>query len=230
MKTLISMVLGIMIPFIMTDNDDPSLLERISWIPETTLYPYYGSKILDTNQYRFVERVGFHPEDYGNLPIYTWDDVQATLYTVDANEDVAMYRKFIPQNKNYIAVPISIGASDWKRYLLLTYTNSGQLIDYLEVSYGIYGSELMLYKQWKIERDMKVTVYHLKSTETETIMLDDFERNQFHLQRIDTEYQIDSTGHFVKLSEKKYQAKSYTRSYLENNSQNIWQGNEVLQP
>ena len=104
MKTLISMVLGIMIPFIMTDNDDPSLLERISWIPETTLYPYYGSKILDTNQYRFVESVGFHPEDYGNLPIYTWDDVQATLYTVDANEDVAMYRKFIPQKKGNISL------------------------------------------------------------------------------------------------------------------------------
>ena len=230
MKTLISMVLGIMIPFIMTDEDDPSLLERISLIPETTLYPYYGAKILDTNQYRFVNSVGFNPEDYGDLPIYTWDDVQGTIYTASADELAIMYRKFIPQNKNYIVIPISIGESDWKRYLLLTYKNSGELIDYLEVSYGIYGSELMLYKQWKIERDMKVTVYHLKSTDTETIMLTDFKRNQFHLQRIDTEYQIDSTGHFVKLSEKKYQAKSYTRSYLENNSQNIWQGNEVLLP
>ena len=104
MKTLISMVLGIMIPFIMTDNDDPSLLERISWIPETTLYPYCGSKILDTNQYRFVNSVGFNPEDYGDLPIYTWDDVQGTIYTASADELAIMYRKFIPQNKNYIVM------------------------------------------------------------------------------------------------------------------------------
>jgi len=229
MKTLISMCLGILLPFIMTDDSD-SLISRIGMIPETTIYPYYGAKILDENQYQFVKSVGFHPEDYGNLPIYTWDDVQGTRYTAGANEGAAMYRKFIPPSKNYIVVPIGIGDSDWKRYLLLTFTNDAKLIDYLEVSYGIYGSELMLYKQWKIERDMKVTVYHLKSTSTEAIMLNNFSLNQFNLQRIDTEYQIDSTGHFVKLSEKKYRAKTYNRSELENNTKNIWQGGEELIP
>jgi len=60
--------------------------------------------------------------------------------------------------------------------------------------------------------------------------LNNFSLNQFNLQRIDTEYQIDSTGHFVKLSEKKYRAKTYNRSELENNTKNIWQGEEKLIP
>lgn len=231
MKTLIGLILGALFPFVMTDNE-PSLIEKINWIPETTLYPYYGSKILDSNQYKFVLSVGFYAEaeDEGKLPLYTCDDILGTLHSSTTPELTIMYRKFIPQNKNYIVLPLSIGESDWKRYLLVTLTNTGRLIDYIEVSYGIHDTELMLFKQWKIERNMRVTVYHLKSTSTETIMLDDYKRNQFHLQRIDTEYQIDTAGYFVKVSEKKYQPKTYLRSYLDNNLQNIWQGNEVLLP
>ena len=39
--------------------------------------------------------------------------------------------------------------------------------------------------------------------------------------------QIDSTGHFIQIEEKLYQPKNYTRTELENNNYNIWQGNEV---
>lgn len=203
-----------------------SLITRLGWIPVTTTYPCYDSKIFPEDQLKFYERVGFNPEDYGNIPIYTWDNVQGTKYTPGANEGAVLYRKFIPTNNNYIVAPIVIGDSDWIREILITFTNSGQVIDYLEVGYGF---DLMMYKQWKINGDMKVTVYNLKYTNPTPLPLE-AEFTQLTMQRIDTEYQIDTTGHFVKLSEKKYEPKSYTYAYLNDKTKDIWNGNETPLP
>lgn len=227
MKKSVIVIIFFLLGIYANAQENFTVKQRLDFIPVTTIYPYIGSKILPKEQIPFVKSVALNSADWGNLPIYTWDDIQCTKYTFYDGEDAAFYRKFIPVNKSYIVAPISIGQSDWQRYLLATYTNDGNVIDYIECSVGFYGVGLMLFKQWKIESDMRVTIYQLKPTSSETILFDS-PFTSVNAQRIDTEYQIDSTGHFIKKSEKKYKPKNYSRTYLEDEKINIWNGNETL--
>jgi hypothetical protein len=72
---------------------------------------------------------------------------------------------------------------------------------------------LVCLKQWRageIRDKEMVTVYHIRP------------------QRIDTYYEIDSTGHFIKKSETTYQPKTYTLQELSDENTNIWNGNETV--
>ena len=81
-------------------------------------------------------------------------------------------------------------------------------------------------KQWKIDADMRVTVYQVKPTSTTPIRFEDVSpQTKMNAQRIDTRYQVDETGHIKKVKEIKYHPQDYLVLDFTGN-RNIWDGKE----
>lgn len=78
-----------------------------------------------------------------------------------------------------------------------------------------------------IKEDSTVIITHLQLIDTVPIMFySSFSSVQ--AQRVDTYYKIDSSGKFQEIKQVKYQPRTYTKTYLEDKTKNLWEGNEVL--
>ena len=142
--------------------------------------------------------------------------------------DCSIFRRFSPTNGQYFIGVVYLGLVDNTRKLLVTATSEGEFVDFLEVSVQGFtktGVEATI-KQWKIDADMRVTVYQVKPTSTTPIRFEDTSpQTKMNAQRIDTRYQIDETGHIKKIKEIKYQPQDYMILDFTGN-RNIWDGKE----
>ena len=86
---------------------------------------------------------------------------------------------------------------------------------------------MILIKQWQINPEHKVIVTLLKVESA--VPVSAFSKfNSVNAQRIDTYYEITADGKFREEKQVKYRPKTYTRSYLTDKTQNLWEGNEAL--
>ena len=173
--------------------------------------------------------VYFPYETWGNkIDASFWIDYGLTISTPIDEGDCSLFRRFSPSNGDYFIGGIILGLGDYLKKLLITATPEGEFIDCLEVSvfgYTRTGAGVTI-KQWKIDADMRVTVYQIKPTSTTPIKIEDTSpQTKMNAQRIDTRYQIDETGHIKKIKETKYQPQDYMILDFTGN-RNIWDGKE----
>ena len=145
--------------------------------------------------------------ELGSLPLHTYKDLgltERTTYETSAR----IFRKFQTNNRSYIVIALSIGESDPNKQLLATFNEEGTVIDFLEAGVYFITSERLYIKQWRIKEDSTVI--------------------SVQAQRVDTYYKIDSSGKFQEIKQVKYQPRTYTKTYLEDKTKNLWEGNEVL--
>ncbi|MBD3587850.1 hypothetical protein [Bacteroides sp. GM023] len=210
-----------------------TMKQILDYLPTCTVYPFINAKQWPEAQKQFIKTpIGF--KDYwGELPIYSWEDIQCTQKTEFPQEDAALYLKFIPFNEKYILVVADIGVSDPRKQLLITYTNEGKIIDWIECEVAWATDEIYTIKQWKVDKnpnELYVTIYHIKPTSSaKHIDINELITNRpsFNGQRIDTEYKINDTGHFIKVSQIEYVSKDYSYDDLNSTTLNIWDGKEV---
>ena len=185
-----------------------------------TPIPYSGTKTYNPASGGFW--IGFGEEKTPSpvIPLKTYNNLNLTQS--DSVEYATMIHKFIPQNGNYYLIELLVGESEFTTTTLATFKTNGELINFVESEICL--GDVMI-KQYSINSDMTVTLYSLQVTSLDNV--DPFTFTSVTAQRKDTKYQIDSTGHFIQIEEKLYQPKNYTRTELENNNYNIWQGNEV---
>lgn len=195
--------------------------ETLTRIPATPL-PF---DCIKTRSYPFSPWA-FH--GIANLPMFTYADLGMTKHN-DYNEECSVYRKFSALNGPFDIVALTICVSDPDKQILATYNKEGELIDFIEAEVSWYFNGKMCVKQWRINKEQEVCVTHLKVISDKYIpYLQIFDTIQ--AQRIDTYYQIDSTGKFHQTKQLKYQPRTYTRAYLKDETKNIWEGDEVLIP
>ena len=164
--------------------------------------------------------------ELGSLPLHTYKDLgltERTTYETSAR----IFRKFQTNNRSYIVIALSIGESDPNKQLLATFNEEGTVIDFLEAGVYFITSERLYIKQWRIKEDSTVIITHLQLIDTVPIMFySSFSSVQ--AQRVDTYYKIDSSGKFQEIKQVKYQPRTYTKTYLEDKTKNLWECNEVL--
>ena len=236
MKTILMFfVLFIAIPMDMqaqktvTIQEGPTLAEMERFYSETQL-PFLATrkKLTGNSEESVYGHIAAFPRDkMQGLNVFVWEDLQCTK-----NQKFRQLFAWLilkkPVSDRVVLKDIDIYAGGvLNRHLLATYDDSGNVIDQLEGAiYGdnAHGVKLWV-KQFRIDPDMKVTVYELKVDPVAPINFgDDFQ--SVRAQRVDTQYRIDSTGQFEKLYEKHYRPQNYTMEQMSDPDVNIWDGTE----
>lgn len=168
--------------------------------------------------YPFDMNTGFSLDCYNDLGL--------TQMYADPNMNCVVFRKFKPQKGNFDLIALDIEISEWGKKILATY-HEGELVDYIEGEVYWYSDGMILIKQWQINPEHKVIVTLLKVESA--VPVSAFSKfNSVKAQRIDTYYEITADGKFREEKQVKYRPKTYTRSYLTDKTQNLWEGNEAL--
>ena len=168
--------------------------------------------------YPFDMNTGFSLDCYNDLGL--------TQMYADPNMNCVVFRKFNPQKGNFDLIALDIEVSEWGKKILATY-HEGELVDYIEGEVYWYSDGMILIKQWQINPEHKVIVTLLKVESA--VPVSAFSKfNSVKAQRIDTYYEITADGKFREEKQVKYRPKTYTRSYLTDKTQDLWEGNEAL--
>ncbi len=188
-------------------------------------YPYLLGRVPQSQP---TKDIGIQTEKH--IEAFFWRDLQGTIKHPVENEMSAAL-KMQPQSGAYYLIPVNVGDYVTSRIVLATYTPSGAFIDQLEAGVVCEGYDHWLYtKQCRVDQNMKVTIYHLRVTNSNSIDVFGTLPATITAQRIDTTYQITSDGHFQKIGEKKYHERLYTKAELNVKDRNIWDGSEVPLP
>lgn len=164
--------------------------------------------------------------ELGSLPLHTYKDLgltERTTYETSAR----IFRKFQADNRSYIVIALNIGESDPNKQVLATFNEEGTVIDFLEAGVYFVTFERLYVKQWRIKENSTVIVTHLQLIDKVPIKFySTF--SSIRAQRVDTYYKIDSLGKFQEIKQVKYKPQTYTKTYLEDKTKNLWEGNEAL--
>lgn len=150
-----------------------------------------------------------------------YNDFQCTDYfssTTDPDLSPALYAKFQVPGTSWILGAVAFGgAIDNQTVSLIVVDSNGNIKSSLvaEVKWGWIPA-----RQFKITQDGKVIVTKLIPTASQSIRFDKF--SQMTAYRLDEVYRIDTSGRFVKESEKRFNTKTYTKAQLDNGEYNIW--------
>lgn len=201
-------------------------MKRLLEIVSTTPLPFTCEKECLNSQ----PVIGIAKEFHGNLPIYSYKDLGATIQTNFKNDECVIFRRLQPTNGNYYLAALRIGASNWQKRILVTFdSQDAKVIDLIECEIYLAMNEGWLYtKQWKVDENMQVVVYAIELISPEKVMFGtDFPPIQ--AQRVDTHYQISPEGKFTRTKEVRYKPKTYTKAYLEDRTKNFWDGTETVE-
>lgn len=198
-----------------------SIKDVLARIPVTSL-PFDATKIRSFHE----PRTGLSSEKTTNLPMFTYRDLGLSQRNdYNEEEECAIFRKFSIYNGTFDLVALDINVSDPGKQLITTYKD-GELIDFIETEVSWYSRGALYVEQWRIDKNQEIIVTHLKViSSTPIIGWKDF--GSVQAQRIDTYYQIDSSGKFHEIKQMKYQSQTYTQSYLEDKTKNLWEESEV---
>ncbi len=224
-EILITILLGIFF-LQQTGAQITTTKEAFQTVPSTKL-PYEG--IVGESLIPPRASVFFPYKVWGNkIDTSFWIDYGLTVSIPIDDGDCSIFRRFVPTNGQYFVGVINLGLVDYATKRLITATPEGEFIDCLEVSvfgYTRTGIGITI-KQWRIDADMRVTVYQVKPTSTTPIKFEDTSPlSRINAQRIDTQYQIDNLGHISKIKEIKYQPQDYMILDF-TLKRNIWDGKE----
>jgi hypothetical protein len=198
-----------------------SLSDVITRTP-TTDVPFYAERSTRTPR-----AYSFSVNNSDNaIPDKLYNDLQLLQFdhaSISPELGARFYRKFsIPNNNNVlIAIGFGNGYGGSKTIVLCTVSPAFLVINSLE---GLVMGDDLFIKQFRINNLHQIIVSTIKPTSTTTILFTNF--SSFIGQRTDVTYLINSAGQFSKISEQKFQTKTYTRAELENTSTNIWNGGE----
>lgn len=156
------------------------------------------------------------PEGFSAINYNDYKDFNGTIFMPPkALVDSDIFRYFKPEGKGFLIVVAQMGKSGFKQ-LLVTVDTNGNYIDQLEVGIGEYSKYKTTSKQWKIDENLHVFVCQIRSVRDKPITWSEyFKLNQIKGYRIDTYYQIDSTGQFRKSREITYLPSVYSRSFFD---------------
>ena len=203
----------------------PTISNVLKRLPERTL-PFVGYKNvfrdkgasgISFGDYEFDDRL------YTNVQLTQWDN--ACKY--DAELPESAFQFLLPDTDKRLLLVSLGGVTDYKTDVLLVVTPDGQIYDQLLVGVMTIGrkDEYMPVVQYKITEDVKVIVYRLQPTASESIPLGTF--TSFTANRYDTTYEIGSDGKFKLVKTTKFRPRTYTREKLVDLNYNIWTGNEL---
>ena len=198
-----------------------NIKEKIARTQETTL-PFNCTKTAPWGKTIY----NLSSSELGSLPLHTYKDLGLTERTT-YETSACIFRKFQTDNRSYRVIALNIGESDPNKQVLATFNEEGTVIDFLEAGVYFVTFERLYIKQWRIKEDLTVIVTHLRLIDTVPIKFySSF--SSIQAQRVDTYYKIDSSGKFREEKQVKYQPQTYTKTYLEDKTQNLWEGNEAL--
>lgn len=213
---LISLLSMVFVPLIMgqENNNIKEYIKR-----ETPIeLPYISTEINPPNVWAISAK------NRHGLPMYVYNDLRGVSKVTE--DKCEIYNCFESTNGNYKIFLILLGEYENLRYLLTTYDSSAKLISWLEVDYVF--DAYRNFKQSKLNKDMTVEIYNIKVLgENRIDPQKDFE--ELKAQRIDSYYQIDSLGQFVKVKEIFYKPKIYSVSYFVGKERPIWNGTELVE-
>ncbi len=156
-----------------------------------------------------------------------YDNVQLTQYTSASAEpelDAVFFRKFAIPNSNRTLIVVSFGHNygGWNTHVLCVVNPDGTIVSTLDGT--ISGAEVYV-KQFRINAQNKIIVTTIHPETTISIPFKTF--TSFVGGRRDIAYSVNAQGQFVQESIVVYKSKTYTRSYLEDESVNLWEGGEI---
>jgi len=194
--------------------------EKVGKTPKTPL-PFKCTKMAPWGKPGYV----VSNVEIDNLPLFTYTDLgltQKTTYETSAT----IFRRFLCKNVPFELLALRIGLSDPNRDVLITLNQNREMIDFIEVGIYTTTNERLYIKQWRIDSNENIIVTWIKvDNATPISAFSDF--GSVEGQRIDMYYTVDDSGHFRLDKEVRYKPQIYTQSYLEDNSKELWDGNEV---
>ncbi|MDR1756065.1 MAG: hypothetical protein LBR65_03770 [Culturomica sp.] len=160
------------------------------------------------------------------IPDRLYDNMQLTQYvsaSTDPELGASSFRKFmIPGSSNVLLAVSFGGATDWRTDVLCVVNTFGIVVSTLEAAVCVTD---VYVKQFRIDAQNQIIVTTIKPVSTVSIPLATF--SSFSGYRQDISYVINEQGQFVQNTATTYQSKTYTRSYLMNESINLWEGEET---
>jgi hypothetical protein len=164
------------------------------------------------------------------IPDRLYENVHLTQYTYQRDWHYpggTVFRKFnIPNSSNQL-LAIEFGESDYITYVLVVVSPTGQVLSTLEAAVFYLDSSKIAVKQFRIDAQSQIVISTIRPNSTMLLPFETF--TSFSGQRIDNTYTINAQGRFVHILEQRFNYKTYTRSMLNNNDANIWQGGETVE-
>lgn len=186
----------------------------------TTDVPFKAAKDITKRSYGI-------PNYKGYISAKLYEDIQCTSYFMADTEELApdSYAKFrIPGTSPYYLFVASFGGpTDYLTDMLVIADSEGNVLDTLEASIWYFPG--IAVKQYEITGNYEVIIHMLKPLASGSILFADF--SSFPASRMSKTYKI-TNGKFVLRSEKSYRPQIYTRSRLEQETYNIWNGQEQV--
>lgn len=161
------------------------------------------------------------------IPDRVYTNVQLTQYTrasTDPARDAILLMKFVIPNSNRLLLVVSFGnyyGGD-ETISLCVVNQDGTIVSTLLGS--VTGNDAYV-KQCRINAQHQVVVTTIIPNSRTSIPLVTF--TSFDGHRKDITYSIDSKGQFFQVAVQNYTGKTYTRTYLEDMSKNLWDGGET---
>ena len=156
------------------------------------------------------------------IPGREYEDFQLQTYTpADQNEELFLMlctKIYIPSDNYILAFVEYSGAIDAGTGYLISLDNNCDVVDQLEVA--VYNGSMMA-KQFRIDRDGRITVTRLVPDDTNPVLFTKFVEMDGH--RVDETFIVDSNGKFVKQGEEKFASKHYSYEMLDmKHGKNLW--------
>ena len=194
--------------------------EKIARTPQTPL-PFECIKMAPWGKPGY----GISNLEIDNLPLFTYTDLgltQKTTYETYAT----IFRRFLYPKGSFELLALRIGASDPNKDVLITLDQNGDMIDFVEAGVYTATNGFIYIKQWRIDSDKNIIVTWIKIDSAVPVSaFSNF--GSVKGQRIDEYYSVDESRHFHLDKEIKYKPQTYTQSYLEDCSKELWDGDET---
>jgi hypothetical protein len=224
-KILLSVTLTIIVLFCVAQAPTTwTFSEIITEMPATSV-PFDAKK----KGVPFVYDDSYTIDNSNNvIPDRLYDNVQLTQYiraSISPELWGTTFRKFaIPNSSNTLLVVSFGGVTEWRTDVICVVTPSGQVLSTLECAIRVAD---IYVKQFRINEYNEIIVTSIIPTDTVSIPFETF--TSFEGKRQDITYSIDASGQFVEESKGRiYGSRVYTRSYLEDESVNLWEGGETF--
>lgn len=150
-------------------------------------------------------------------------DMPAASVPFKASKDIIKRSYGIPDTPYYLFVASFGGPTDHLTDMLVLVDSKGEVLDTLEASVWYFPG--IAVRQYEIAENYDVIVHMLNPLASDSISFAEFD--SFAASRMSRTYKI-ADGKFVLRSEKNYRPQIYTRSRLEQESYNIWNGQEQV--
>ncbi len=198
----------------MAKNTTDYIRHAITYLKPSCL-PFYSGQVSE------LQRSFFIPNDGYVIPNKLYDDFQLTKFRHASDyEDLglSMLKKFHLGNDTYLGYILVGGLGEPISFCFITVDRNFNIVDTLECTIKYTNIPV---KQFRINENKEVFVYQLVPTTSTSIPLETFQQVDAYITC--TVYQIDSTGKFIKMSEKRTQnSRTFTRDELNNKKTNLW--------